>query len=1138
MLRKHLQKPIAWLLTIAMMFNFLVITGFVPQTNAQKVTSGLQLSYLQNGKWTDFTNSITASSIDGIKIQTSSDSSYYLQYRTWNQGQSGYYPYVKSNINDYAGSSGKPIQRLQIQAYKNDGTKLTSGVVVMYRVRVDGKWLDWVSNADPEWMRSVQEKYNLDGGLDTSASFAGVSTGATISGVEIRVFEEDNISGGGSSGDYSGEGVSPSLSYLSNGSWKSFNKVVTATPIDGIKIQTSSDSSYYLQYRTWNQGQSGYYPYVKSNDNDYAGLSGKPIQRLQIQAYKNDGTKLTSGVVVMYRVLVNGKWLDWVSNADPEWMRSVQKKYNLDGGLDTSASFAGLSTGATISGVEIRVFEEDNISGGGSSGDYSGEGVSPSLSYLSNGSWKSFNKVVTATPIDGIKIQTSSDSSYYLQYRTWNQGQSGYYPYVKSNDNDYAGLSGKPIQRLQIQAYKNDGTKLTSGVVVMYRVLVNGKWLDWVSNADPEWMQSVQKKYNLDGGLDTSASFAGLSTGATISGVEIRVFEENSLNTPTGDYKIIQAPHIYQKINYPTGCESVSTVMALNYAGINISVDSFIDNYLDKSSGVPFDPNTTFGGNPRSSSGYGCYAPVIKKALDKILPGKGYYAKQLSNVSLQELCSQYIDKDIPVIMWATMNMAPPRNGNSWIYNGKKIQWIAPEHCLLLVGYDDNNYIFNDPQRTQPLTYYSKASVEAAYKGLFCQAIVLLPDDNIPVTSVRISPSSIPSSQNFVIGQTRQLTATVSPSNATNKKVTWSTSNSSVATVSSTGLVTAKGAGTANITATTKDGSKKAVCTVTVRHSDPFDPSNIEHIRYTRITGKNLFGGKTDHTISIIKSSLYSEDYFIARDNINGGFSREFVISSDLKNTLNNLERNYQAHFAPTEEERAAHAAKGETDQLVGTYFASGSSEYYGVWAYNYASMINIGDLWEGVINKAAAAYSVYVTISCFYYSYLYNNNSISTTVSSSQYKSLSTYVDDLDNALSGIKYSGKNVLTAESRNAALGYERPPYKPGTPVYEFTPTETTRYVRVYNPKASVNASQKAGRWVMKYSDIQGLTPAQIRDKFALPNIPTRICDVNVPAGTKVYTGVVNEVSEWGKGQGIQFELGQRLDESCFVNDRPLA
>ena len=178
----------------------------------------------------------------------------------------------------------------------------------------------------------------------------------------------------------------------------------------------------------------------------------------------------------------------------------------------------------------------------------------------------------------------------------------------------------------------------------MYRAQVNGQWLDWVSNADPEWMRSVQSKYNLGGSLDTSGSFAGVSTGATISGIEIRVFEENSsTNTPSGTHKIIQAPHIYQTIHYPTGCESVSTVMALNYAGINTTVDSFIDNYLDKSSGVPFDPNTTFGGNPRSSSGYGCYAPVIMNALNKLLPGKGYYAQQLSNVPLQDLCSQYIE---------------------------------------------------------------------------------------------------------------------------------------------------------------------------------------------------------------------------------------------------------------------------------------------------------------------------------------------------------------------------------------------------------------------------------------------------------------------------------------------------------------
>lgn len=61
--------------------------------------------------------------------------------------------------------------------------------------------------------------------------------------------------------------------------------------------------------------------------------------------------------------------------------------------------------------------------------------------------------------------------------------------------------------------------------------------------------------------------------------------------------------------------------MALNHIGIDVSVDKFIDSYLTKT-GVPFDPSISFGGNPRSTSGYGCYAPVIKKALDKVLSGQ------------------------------------------------------------------------------------------------------------------------------------------------------------------------------------------------------------------------------------------------------------------------------------------------------------------------------------------------------------------------------------------------------------------------------------------------------------------------------------------------------------------------------------
>ena len=261
---------------------------------------------------------------------------------------------------------------------------------------------------------------------------------------------------------------------------------------------------------------------------------------------------------------------------------------------------------------------------------------------------------------------------------------------------------------------------------VMYRVHVQGNWLPWVSNADPKWMRSVQSKYNLDGTLDTGSSYAGID-GKNINGVEIHIYEENEIytkpQTPIGNSKIIQAPFISQLGKYPTGCESVTTVMALNHIGIDVSVDKFIDSYLTKT-GVPFDPNISFGGNPRYTSGYGCYAPVIKKALDKALSGQKYTAKQLYGVSLKNLCSNYIDKGIPVILWATMYMNTPYISSTWTYNGKTINWIAPEHCLLLVGYDSSHYIFNDPLTYQPQTYYSKSSVEVAYKGLNYQAIVL------------------------------------------------------------------------------------------------------------------------------------------------------------------------------------------------------------------------------------------------------------------------------------------------------------------------------------------------------------------------------------------------------------------------------
>ena len=80
------------------------------------------------------------------------------------------------------------------------------------------------------------------------------------------------------------------------------------------------------------------------------------------------------------------------------------------------------------------------------------------------------------------------------------------------------------------------------------------------------------------------------------------------------------------------------------------------------------------------------------------------------------------------------------------------------------------------------------------------------------TSVSVSPTSA----TLDIGKTQQLTATVYPTNSTNRTVSWSSSNTSIATVNSSGLVTTKAAGSCTIYARANgDTSKYATCTITV-----------------------------------------------------------------------------------------------------------------------------------------------------------------------------------------------------------------------------------------------------------------------------------------------------------------------------------
>jgi hypothetical protein len=121
---------------------------------------------------------------------------------------------------------------------------------------------------------------------------------------------------------------------------------------------------------------------------------------------------------------------------------------------------------------------------------------------------------------------------------------------------------------------------------------------------------------------------------------------------------------------------------------------------------------------------------------------------------------------------------------------------------------------------------------------------------VEVTKVTINP---PASVDLDAGgKSITLTVTIEPANATDKTVTWSSSNTSIATVSATGIVTGVGEGTVTITATSKNGNKEAEYTLTVKPDPTKQPVELKSPIRENTTLKDLG---------------MEVDYFYAADNL-------------------------------------------------------------------------------------------------------------------------------------------------------------------------------------------------------------------------------------------------------------------------------
>jgi len=159
---------------------------------------------------------------------------------------------------------------------------------------------------------------------------------------------------------------------------------------------------------------------------------------------------------------------------------------------------------------------------------------------------------------------------------------------------------------------------------------------------------------------------------------------------------------------------------------------------------------------------------------------------------------------------------------------KNVTWKSSNSNIVTVDSKGNIKAIKEGSATITVTttdgkYTAKATITV--KGVNAEKPA--PEEtSVNVTGVLLNTTVL----NLTEGDNSKLTATVQPSNATNKKVTWMSSNSSVVSVDTNGNINALKAGSATITVTTQDGNYKATCQVTVKEKPASYSVSFEAIK--------------------------------------------------------------------------------------------------------------------------------------------------------------------------------------------------------------------------------------------------------------------------------------------------------------------
>ncbi|MCC2455902.1 C39 family peptidase [Bacillus cereus] len=193
------------------------------------------------------------------------------------------------------------------------------------------------------------------------------------------------------------------------------------------------------------------------------------------------------------------------------------------------------------------------------------------------------------------------------------------------------------------------------------------------------------------------------------------------------DEKVIlsNVPLIQQLAELDRGCEVTSLAMMLQYAGVSVDKMTLANeikkvDFIDD--GVRGNPNEGFVGNiyTFSESGYAVYHGPLFQLAEKYLPNK---AVDLTGKNIEEIYKS-IKAGQPVVMITNATFAPLDEAEftTWETNSGDVSITYNEHCVVLIGYDQESVYIRDPLEDSLDVKVPRETFEQAWVQMGSQAI--------------------------------------------------------------------------------------------------------------------------------------------------------------------------------------------------------------------------------------------------------------------------------------------------------------------------------------------------------------------------------------------------------------------------------